>query len=542
VQTDTSSDSPARRGAEVRTFLIADVRGYTRYTREHGDEAASQLTAKLAEVVREVVPHFHGDLLELRGDEAMSVFFSAREAIRAAVQLQRRLRQSGDGEPTFPLGVGMGIDSGEAVPTEGGYRGGALNLAARLCAVAKPGQILASDHAAHLAGRVDGVRLVDRRPVRLKGMEKPVRLVEVEPEVPLPPLPAAPGGRRRRRRRIAVAAAVGLLVAAAIGLAAWRSTGGTARVHAPPPVFEGIWRINASTGQIAATMPVLPPRVGSSLVYGLGSLWATTPTGIIRIDPRRDRVVGRIPYTGAGPLAIDGHRLITTGGGTGTNNVSLIDPADPNGSDFTVFLTQPFNPNHLQGGFYPAVGYGSLWIRESGALGCCGGRTFWRISLRTHRRVASWRNPDAFGVGPEGVWLVYGDRLARIDPGTNRLHTVPRAGPAFTVAVGDGAVWTADRHATVREIDPTLGRVVWHHTFPTRLPDSIARIVAGYGAVWIEDVLDDKLWRIDSTTKRYSAAINLPDNPGTLAISPGALWVRFPAPSDTNADGDARLS
>ena len=41
---------------------------------------------------------------------------------------------------------------------------GALNLAARLCAIAKPGQMLASDYAAHLAGRLAGVLLVDRRP------------------------------------------------------------------------------------------------------------------------------------------------------------------------------------------------------------------------------------------------------------------------------------------------------------------------------------------------------------------------------------------
>jgi len=218
VQSDTSSGASARRGADIRTFVFADVRGYTRYTREHGDEAASELAARLAAIVREVVPEYHGDLFELRGDEAVSVFFSAREAIRAAVELQRHLREQRDGESSFPLGVGMGIDSGEAVPTEGGFRGGALNLAARLCAIAKPGQILASDHAAHLAGRVDGVRLVDRRPVRLKGMERPVRLVEVASEVPLAPVPAIAPVRqawwaRVTSRRMIVAVLVAVVLA-----------------------------------------------------------------------------------------------------------------------------------------------------------------------------------------------------------------------------------------------------------------------------------------------------------------------------------------
>ena len=36
----------------------------------------------------------------------------------------------------LPLGVGIGLDAGEAVPVEGGYRGGTLNLAARLCGLA----------------------------------------------------------------------------------------------------------------------------------------------------------------------------------------------------------------------------------------------------------------------------------------------------------------------------------------------------------------------------------------------------------------------
>ena len=76
----------------MRTFLIADVRGYTRFTKEQGDEAASNLAALFAEIVRDTLPGFAGELVELRGDEALCVFGSARQALRAAVELQRRLR------------------------------------------------------------------------------------------------------------------------------------------------------------------------------------------------------------------------------------------------------------------------------------------------------------------------------------------------------------------------------------------------------------------------------------------------------------------
>ena len=83
-------------------------------------------------------------LLELRGDEALSVFDSARDAIGAASALQERFVTEAVRDADMPLLVGIGIDVGEAVPVEGGYRGGALNLAARLCSLAAPGEILAS--------------------------------------------------------------------------------------------------------------------------------------------------------------------------------------------------------------------------------------------------------------------------------------------------------------------------------------------------------------------------------------------------------------
>ena len=84
------------------------------------------------------------------------------------------------------------------MPIEGGYRGGALNTAARLCSLAGPGQILATDTVVSLARQLDGIRFVGRRPVRLKGLEKPVRVIEVVPEAGLPPLPQV---RPRSRRR-----------------------------------------------------------------------------------------------------------------------------------------------------------------------------------------------------------------------------------------------------------------------------------------------------------------------------------------------------
>ena len=141
--------------ARVHTFLITDVRGYTRFTQAHGDEEAGRLASGFARIAREVVVPFGGEVIELRGDEALCVFSSARQAIRAAVELQRAFRRRAEGMSVFPLPIGIGLDAGEAVPIEGGYRGTALNTAARLCSLAQPGQILATQTTVTLSQKVE---------------------------------------------------------------------------------------------------------------------------------------------------------------------------------------------------------------------------------------------------------------------------------------------------------------------------------------------------------------------------------------------------
>ncbi len=109
----------------------------------------------------------------------MSCFRSSRDAIAAAVELQNRFVREATSDADLPLLVGIGLDVGEAVPVEGGYRGGALNLAARLCSLAGPGEILASQTVVHLAGALDGILYENRGETRLKGMQDPVPVFKV---------------------------------------------------------------------------------------------------------------------------------------------------------------------------------------------------------------------------------------------------------------------------------------------------------------------------------------------------------------------------
>jgi adenylate cyclase len=125
---------------------------------------------RFATIARASLEDGGGTGLEFRGDEVLAVFTSARQAIRAAVDLQSAFVQASIDDPSFALPVGIGLDAGEAVQVSDGYRGGALNLAARLFSIAGPGEILASDSVVHLARRLEGVDHADRGAATLKGL------------------------------------------------------------------------------------------------------------------------------------------------------------------------------------------------------------------------------------------------------------------------------------------------------------------------------------------------------------------------------------
>jgi len=151
--------------------MIADLRGYTAFTDQHGDEASAVVTERFAAIADEIVEARAGAVVETRGDEVLAEFDSPRASIRAAVDLHLGIERSDD----LPLKAGIGLDVGEAVPVGEGFRGGAINIAARLCARARPGETLITQELAHLAGFIDGVLLEHARPVRLKGISRPIR-------------------------------------------------------------------------------------------------------------------------------------------------------------------------------------------------------------------------------------------------------------------------------------------------------------------------------------------------------------------------------
>jgi hypothetical protein len=114
----------------LKAFLIADVRGYTRYTSEQGEPAAARMADVFLGLGRESVEGAGGVVIGVRGDEIAGMFDSPRRAVEAAIDLRERVAAE------LPLPIGVGLDVGEVEVAERNYVSGALNLASRLCDLA----------------------------------------------------------------------------------------------------------------------------------------------------------------------------------------------------------------------------------------------------------------------------------------------------------------------------------------------------------------------------------------------------------------------
>ena len=160
-----------------RTILFTDVEGSTALTQRLGDARARELLREHERIVREALKAHGGSELKTMGDGFMASFSSVTRALECAIAMQRAFAAHNQSAPE-PIRVRVGLNAGEPVVEEKDLFGTAVQLAARICAHAEPGQILASNVVRELAAG-KGFTFADKGEATLKGFEKPVRLHEV---------------------------------------------------------------------------------------------------------------------------------------------------------------------------------------------------------------------------------------------------------------------------------------------------------------------------------------------------------------------------
>jgi adenylate cyclase len=120
-----------------RTFAFLDLCGFTAFTDEYGDAEAVMVLGQLRRVLRAEAENGGVRVTKWLGDGAMLSGIDAPAVVACAAEVRDRLHRDGR------LALRGGICQGDVIMFEGDdYIGAAVNMAARLCARAEPGQLL----------------------------------------------------------------------------------------------------------------------------------------------------------------------------------------------------------------------------------------------------------------------------------------------------------------------------------------------------------------------------------------------------------------
>lgn len=195
--------------SRIATVLFTDIRGFTALCEDMPADEVVDMLNEYFELIVEAGFRHEGTVDKFVGDMAMLLWGAPiahdddpARAVRAALDMQEAIgdynrRRVGRGQPQ--IAVGMGINTG---PLVAGYIGAnrtmsysvigaTVNLASRICAAAKPGQVLISQVTqALLSGRFEVVEL---DPLPVKGRKSSVEVFQVlgvkgPPSSPRPPL------------------------------------------------------------------------------------------------------------------------------------------------------------------------------------------------------------------------------------------------------------------------------------------------------------------------------------------------------------------
>ncbi len=172
-----------QRASEARTdghvcVMFTDIVGSTEFAQAHGDVKQFEMVQAHNRIVRTAIEEFSGREIKHTGDGIMSAFDDADLAARAALQIQREITAHGAVNPEIGMMLRIGLAAGEPIREGSDLFGSTVQLAARACGFAQPGQIIAGDGVRTVAQAVS-VRFVDLGEQWLKGFKQPVRVHQV---------------------------------------------------------------------------------------------------------------------------------------------------------------------------------------------------------------------------------------------------------------------------------------------------------------------------------------------------------------------------
>src|SRR5919109_688955 len=492
-------------GRALGAVLFTDIVGSTVIAAEMGNTRWGELVARHHRIVRRLLATHGGHEHDTAGDGFFATFERPADAIRCAVETTDAVRELG-------IEVRAGVSFGELESFQGKPGGLVVNTAARVLAVAGPGEVLVPASVRELVPG-SGIAVADHGIHQLKGLDGDFRLLKVVDvdgrEVPGPLGPDEAAARRREifptkgLRRAPLLAGLGAgvlaLTVAGVVLLAAGDEPDDSDAGAGPLRFAVV-QVDPESGAVGASVPIGEPRqdyfellqfIDHPIAAGGGGVWALRQPNLLHIDPVHADVRTAEIHVGSGWGSVEtGFESVWLQNGA---ELYRINPATDELETFLRLSTSSGLINH-----FFEVGDEALWV------GAADG-TLVRIDPATKERTGSRTTSfDAMAVTRDHVWLghVLEGEFVGVDPDTMEPlgDTIPVSGTVDQVVAHDEVLWVLDKSVgVVTRLDVGAER----STGSRRVGDDATDMFVGLGAVWVGD-RDGSLYRIDTGTLEVS--------------------------------------
>jgi adenylate cyclase len=167
-------------GDRELAILFTDLVGFSSWALQAGDAAAVELLRVVGTVVETAIQDRGGRIVKRLGDGLMAVFWTAQEAVDAALDAQEALAGVSSVQGYRPH-MRAGVHWGRPRKLGGDYLGVDVNIAARVVDMGKADQVVVSDRALEKID-LDGLSTSRPRRLRASGAPRELRCVRVERE------------------------------------------------------------------------------------------------------------------------------------------------------------------------------------------------------------------------------------------------------------------------------------------------------------------------------------------------------------------------
>ena len=533
------------------------MEGSTALLRRLGARRYAEVITAHDEILRQAVANHGGHVVDTQGDAMFAAFSDSRGAVEAAASAQRAFA-SHAWPPGEAIRVRMGVHVGSPEVAGGRYLGLDVHLAARICAAAHGGQIVAS---VAVARDLDGLEMTLPRPLGLhvlKDFDSAQVLFQIDwnPDARVfPPLRTgvvgdvgrfegredelataaaeaiAKSARRSERRR--VLAVVAAVAAIAAGVAAYVLTKPT-----PIPVRgNSIAVLDAATGHVTGDVALASPP--TALTASPGTIWAVSTSGgsITRINEITLKPeASQVKYDEKGPTDV----------GAGFGRIWVVNGFDRSITTITTLGTpHPVRvplPKSLGilgiGDSHISFSKTAVWIDNGGVAG---------VTRLTPAATESAQTPNlptgAIASGAGAVWVggahnYFGGtgNVTELDPRTGQPVATFQVGEVDGLTVGLGHAWVTNATTgMVEELDPIppppagqpVGGPVKNGTIGRRIRigRGVQAIAADRSHLWTANPLTGVISEIDPANGRMVWQRQIAGTPTKLLITGGRLWV-----------------